>query len=126
MAVSHFSLEPDAPDLMVATHDHDHAEPPIRIDVRDASLNDIDWRCPSLGARDLALLESLQRERRLRVDLGMDLQAEGLEAAMLIVWHTAITPDIPVGAPASAVRETLAARVDDRPHGGNACSRDWP
>lgn len=110
---------------MVSSHDHDLADPPLRIDVRDASLADIDWNCPSLGVRDLALLERLHHERQLRLELGMDLHAAGIEAAMLIVWHTAITPDIRID---SLVQAALHAppvrRGDDRAPRGKSCSRD--
>lgn len=68
--------------------------PPIRTVVRDASLADIDWNCPLLSARDLALLDRFQHERRVRIELGMCSEASGIEAAMLILWHTATTPDI--------------------------------
>jgi hypothetical protein len=70
---------------------------PIRTAVRDSSLDDIDWACAQLTPRDLSLLERLEHERRVRVELGLVDAAAGLAEAMLIIWHTAITPDVCIG-----------------------------
>jgi len=76
----------------------DFVDGPIRTAVRDASLGDIDWSCAQLTPRDLSLLERLDHERRVRVELGLLDAAAGLAEAMLIIWHTAITPDVYVEA----------------------------
>lgn len=87
-------------------HDPSNADAPIRTTVRDASLSAIDLNHPSLSVRDLALLDRFEHERHVRVQLGMAAEASGLEAAMLIVWHTATTADVPLG---------TAARPIERP-----------
>lgn len=73
---------------------HDVFDEPIRIAVRDTSLGAIDLACEQLTPRDLGLLERLEHERRVRIELGLLDAAAGLAEAMLIIWHTAITPDV--------------------------------
>ncbi|MFO1220369.1 MAG: hypothetical protein U1E89_18560 [Burkholderiaceae bacterium] len=75
----------------------DAVDGPIRTVVREQSLSDIDWTSTQLTPRDLLLLERLDHERRVRVELGMPEAAIGLAEAMLIIWHTATTPDVCVG-----------------------------
>lgn len=83
---------------------------PIRTAIRDVSLAAIDWNCPSLKARDLALLERFEHELRVRAELGMEAEACGLAAAMLIVWHTATTTDI-------CLEPTIAALISSPTQG---------
>jgi hypothetical protein len=102
-------LSVPTPKKLPMPHDPSHADAPIRATVRDASLTAIDLAHPSLSARDLALLDRFAHERHVRVQLGMEAEAAGLEAAMLIVWHTATTPDVVLAAPTRLMGRSAAA-----------------